>query len=128
MDNTNPANNLDKNLEDLIVNVRKTVLVTNMSLATSMNSPFMATYENQKGICSLAMRTDNTAILAATSTGGSIVFKYNLVITDQGIGEGRTIIQCEDAESADEIWELINGKMYDWSQGAIEEVSIEELL
>ena len=125
MDNTNSVNNLDKNLEDLLVNVRKTVLVTNMSLATSMNNPFMATYENQKGICSLAMRTNNTAILAATSTGGSMVYKCDLVITDKGIGERRTIIQCEDAESADEIWELINGRMYDWSQGELEEVGIE---
>jgi hypothetical protein len=125
MDNTNPINEIDKNLEDLLVNVRKTVLVTNMSLATSMNNPFMATYENQKGICSLAMRTDNTAILAATSTGGSVVFKCDLVITDKGIGERRTVIQCEDAESADEIWELINGRMYDWSQGELEEVGIE---
>jgi hypothetical protein len=125
MDNTNPINEIDKNLEDLLVNVRKTVLVTNMSLATSMNNPFMATYENQKGICSLAMRTNNTAILAATSTGGSIVYKCDLVITDKGIGERRTVIQCEDAESADEIWELINGRMYDWSQGELEEVGIE---
>jgi hypothetical protein len=125
MDNTNPINEIDKNLEDLLVNVRKTVLVTNMSLATSMNNPFMATYENQKGICSLAMRTNNTAILAATSTGGSIVYKCDLIITDKGIGERRTIIQCEDAESADEIWELINGRMYDWSQGELEEVGIE---
>ena len=125
MDNTNNTNKIDKNLEDLLVTVRKTVLVTNMSLATSMDTPFMATYENQKGICSMAMRTDNTAILAATSTGGSIVFKCNLVITDQGIGESRTVIQCEDAEGAGEIWELINGKMYDWSQGDIDIVDIE---
>ena len=125
MDNTNNTNKIDKNLEDLLVTVRKTVLVTNMSLATSMDTPFMATYENQKGICSMAMRTDNTAILAATSTGGSIVFKCNLVITDQGIGESRTVIQCEDSEGADEIWELINGRMYDWSQGEIDIVDIE---
>jgi len=125
MDNTNNTNKIDKNLEELLVNVRKTVLVTNMSLATSMDTPFMATYENQKGICSMAMRTNNTAILAATSTGGSVVFKCDLVITDEGIGERRTIIQCEDAEGADEIWELINGRMYDWSQGEIEEVGIE---
>ena len=125
MDNTNNTNKIDKNLEDLLVTVRKTVLVTNMSLATSMDTPFMATYENQKGICSMAMRTDNTAILAATSTGGSIVFKCNLVITDQGIGESRTVIQCEDSEGADEIWELINGRMYDWSQGDIDIVDIE---
>ena len=125
MDNTNNTNKIDKNLEDLLVTVRKTVLVTNMSLATSMDTPFMATYENQKGICSMAMRTDNTAILAATSTGGSIVFKCNLVITDQGIGESRSVIQCEDSEGADEIWELINGRMYDWSQGDIDIVDIE---
>jgi hypothetical protein len=125
MDNTDNTNEIDKNLEDLFVNVRKTVLVTNMSLATSMDSPFMATYENQKGICSMAMRTDNTAILAATSTGGNIVFKCDLVITDEGIGERRSVIQCEDAEGAGEILEIINGKMYDWSQGEIEEVGIE---
>jgi len=125
MDNTNNTNKIDKNLEELLVTVRKTVLVTNMSLATSMDTPFMATYENQKGICSMAMRTNNTAILAATSTGGSIVFKCDLVITDEGIGESRTVIQCEDSEGADEIWELINGKMYDWSQGEIDIVDIE---
>jgi hypothetical protein len=125
MDNIDKTNEIDKNLEDLLVTVRKTVLVTNMSLATSMDTPFMATYENQKGICSIAMRTDNTAILAATSTGGNIVFKCDLVITDKGIGERRTVIQCEDSESADEIWELINGRMYDWSQGDIDIVDIE---
>lgn len=125
MDNTDNTNEIDKNLEDLLVNVRKTVLVTNMSLATSMDTSFMATYENQKGICSMAMRTDNTAILAATSTGGSIVFKCDLVITDQGIVERRSVIQCGDSEGADEIWELINGKMYDWSQGDIDIVDIE---
>jgi hypothetical protein len=125
MDNTNPINKIDKNLDDILVNVRKTVLVTNMSLATSMDTPFMATYENQNGICSMAMRTDNTAILAATSTGGSVVFKCDLTITDEGIVERRSVIQCEDSESADEIWELINGRMYDWSQGEIEEVGVE---
>ena len=125
MDNTNNTNEIDKNLEDLLVTVRKTVLVTNMSLATSMDTPFMATYENQKGICSMAMRTDNTAILAATSTGGSIVFKCNLVITDKGIGESRSVIQCEDSEGAEEIYELLNDRMYAWSNGEINEVGVD---
>ena len=125
MDNTNPINKIDKNLEFLVLNVRKNVLITNIALANALESPFMATYENQNGICSLAVRVDKTAILAATTTGGNVVFKCDLVIDDSGVVEHRSIIQCEDPESADEIWELINNRMYGWSQGEIESVEFQ---
>jgi hypothetical protein len=125
MDNTNPMNKLNPKLEELIASVRKTVLVTNMSLATALETSFMATYENKNGICSMAMRKDNTAIMLANGTGGDVVYKCDFIISGEGIGERRAVFQCEDAESAEEIYELLNDRMYAWSNGEINEVGVD---
>lgn len=125
MDNTNPMNKLSLKLEELIASVRKTVLITNMSLATALETSFMATYENKNGICSMAVKKDNTAILLANGSGGDVVYKCDFVISEKGIGERRAIFQCGDAESAEEIYELLNDRMYAWSNGEINEVGID---
>lgn len=118
-------NNLNPKLEELIASVRKTVLVTNMSLATALETSFMATYENKNGICSMAVRKDNTAILLASGNGGDVVYKCDFIISGEGIGERRAIFQCEDVESAEEIYELLSERMYAWSNGEINEVGVD---
>ena len=118
-------NKLNPKLEELIASVRKTVLVTNMSLATALETSFMATYENKNGICSMAMRKDNTAIMLANGTGGDVVYKCDFIISGEGIGERKSVFQCEDAESAEEIYELLNDRMYAWSNGEINEVGVD---
>jgi hypothetical protein len=125
MDNTNPANKLDKKIDSLMTEIRGKILIANMSLATAMDTPFIATYENKDGICSMAMRANNTAILAATSTGGTIVYKSDIVIAPEGMGERRAVFQLESEEDAEELWDLINERMYAWSQGDIDIVDIE---
>lgn len=125
MDNTNPMNELNPNLQQLIASVRKTVLVTNMSLATALETSFMATYENESGICSMAVKKDNTAILLANGTGGDVIYKCNFIISEEGIGERRAIYKCEDEESAQEIYELLNDRMYAWSNCEINEVELD---
>jgi hypothetical protein len=122
MDNTNK---IKDNAEKLLAGVRQTVMVTNMSLAAALETPFMATYENDDGILVMALRTNNTAILAATGNNSNTVIQSDIVITEQGIGERRSTFQCETEEDANEIWDLLNDKMYAWSKGEIEQVELE---
>jgi hypothetical protein len=121
MDNTNETNN---NAEKLLAGVRQTVMVTNLSLATALDTPFMATYENDTGILVMALKPNNTAILAATGVNSNTVIKADIVITNEGIGERRSIFQCQTEEDADQIWDLLNDKMYEWSKGEVESVEL----
>ncbi len=121
MDNTN---NIKDNAEKLLTGVRRTVMVTNLSLAAALETPFMATYESDEGILVMALRANNTAILAATGNNSNTVIKADIIITNEGIGERRTTFQCEAEEDATEIWDLLNDKMYEWSKGEVEQVEI----
>lgn len=125
MDNTDNTNELDQKINILLTEVRGKILVANMSLATALDTPFIATYENKDGVCCMAMRVDNTAILAAAATGGNIIHKSAIVIAPEGIAERRSVIKCEEPEDAEELWELITDRMYAWSQGEIDIVDIE---
>lgn len=124
MDNTNEMNN---NAEKLLAGVRQTVMVTNMSLAAALETPFMATYESDKGILVMALRTNNAAIMAATANDSNTVIKSDIVIAKEGIGERRSIFQCETEEDASQIWDLLNDKMYEWSKGEVEQVEMDWL-
>jgi len=124
MDNTNEMNN---NAEKLLMGVRKTVMVTNLSLAAALETPFMATYESDEGILVMALRTNNTAIMAATANDSNTVIKSDIVIAKEGIGERRSIFQCETEEDASQIWDLLNDKMYEWSKGEVEKVEMDWL-
>ena len=121
MDNTNK---IKDTAEKILAETRKTVMVTNMALATAMNTSFMATYENDDGILVMALKPNNTAILAATGNNSNSIIKSDVIITKDGIGERRSTIQCETEEDADEIWHLINDKMYAWSKDEIEQVEL----
>ncbi len=102
-------------------------MVTNMSLAAALETPFMATYENDDGILVMALRANNTAILAATGNNSNTVIKADIIITNEGIGERRSIFQCETEEDASQIWDLLNDKMYEWSKGEVEQVEMDWL-
>ena len=121
MDNTNEMNN---NAEKLLMGVRQTVMVTNMSLATALGTPFMATYESDEGILVMALRINNTAIMAATGVNSNTVIKSDIVITKDGIGERRSTFQCETEEDASQIWDLLNDRMFEWSKGEVEQVEL----
>ncbi len=124
MDNTNKIKN---NAEKLLAGVRQTVMVTNLSLAAALETPFMATYENDDGILVMALRANNTAILAATGNNSNSIIKSDILITNEGIGERRTTFQCETEEDASQIWDLLNDKMYEWSKGEVEQVELDWL-
>ena len=124
MDNTNEMNN---NAEKLLDGVRQTVMVTNMSLAAALETPFMATYESDKGILVMALRTNNTAIMAVAASNRYAIIKSDIIITKDGIGERRSYFQCETQEDADQIWDLLNEKMYEWSKGEVEQVELDWL-
>jgi hypothetical protein len=121
------TNKIKDNAEKLLMGVRQTVMVTNLSLAAALDTPFMATYENDKGVAVMALRTNNTAIMAATANSGNIVIKSDIQIADQGIVERRSIFQCETEEDATELWDLLNDKMYEWSKGEVEQVELDWL-
>jgi hypothetical protein len=124
MDNTN---NIKDNAEKLLAGVRQTVMVTNLSLAAALETPFMATYESDEGILVMALRINNTAILAATGNNSNSIIKSDVIITKDGIGERRSIFQCETEEDASQIWDLLNDKMYEWSKGEVEKVEMDWL-
>ncbi len=121
MDNTN---NIKDKAEKILAETRKTVMVTNMALATAMNTSFMATYENDDGILVMALKPNNTAILAATGNNSNSIIKSDIIITKDGIGERRSTFQCETEEDASQIWDLLNDRMFEWSKGEVEQVEI----
>jgi hypothetical protein len=121
MDNTN---NIKDKAEKILAETRKTVMVTNMSLATALGTPFMATYENDDGILVMALKPNNTAILAATGNSSNSIIKSDIIITKDGIGERRSTFQCETEEDASQIWDLLNDRMYEWSKGEVEQVEL----
>jgi hypothetical protein len=121
MDNTNEMN--DKT-QKMITAIRHSVLIANISLSGALDTPFMATYENEDGILVMAMKPDHTAIILATGTDSSIINRLDIIVTDKGVAEKREVYQCETQEDADQIWDLLNDKMYDWSNGEIDNVTL----
>ena len=121
MDN---INKIKDNAEKLLAGVRQTVMVTNLSLAAALDTPFMATYENDDGILVMALKPNNTAILAATGNNSNSIIKSDIIITKDGIGERRSTFQCETEEDASQIWDLLNDRMFEWSKGEVEQVEI----
>lgn len=121
MDN---INKIKDNAEKLLAGVRQTVMVTNLSLAAALDTPFMATYENDDGILVMALKPNNTAILAATGNNSNSIIKSDIIITKDGIGERRSTFQCETEEDASQIWDLLNDRMFEWSKGEVEQVEL----
>ena len=124
MDNTNKDNAVDKDAERMLAAVRQTVLITNMSLAAALNTSLLAEYESEEGICNMALKPNNTAILATTSATGLTIYKSHFFIKDDAIGEQRHIYKCECEDDADTLWATINDKMYEWSKGEIKSIDI----
>ena len=122
MDNTNNDNTF---AEDLLATVRKTVLVTNMSLATALEKPFIATYENDEGILMMALKPNNTSIIVACGHESNTVIKCDFIIAGEGVGERRSIFKCKTKDEADEVWDILTDKLEDWSAGGIETIELE---
>lgn len=125
MDKEIPQSELEEKLKELVSNTRKLILATNISLAKAMNTSFIATYENKYGICSMAVRATNRAIFSATSSEGVVIYKTEFSIKEDVVSERRTVYKFEDQEATADMWELLNDKMYDWSEGEIESVEID---
>lgn len=121
MDN---INNIKNNAEKILAEVRQTVLITNMSLAVALDTPFMATYESDEGILVMALKPNNTAILTIAASNRYAIIKSDIIITKEGIGERRSTFECETKEDADQIWDLLNDRMYAWSKDEIEQVEL----
>ena len=124
MDNTNDDKVIDKEAERMLAAVRQTVLITNMSLAAALNTSLLAEYESEEGICNMALKPNNTAILATTSATGLTIYKSHFFIKDDAIGEQRHIYKCENEDDAYTLWATINDKMFEWSRGEIKSVDI----
>lgn len=124
MDNTNDDKAIDKEAERMLAAVRQTVLITNMSLAAALNTSLLAEYESEEGICNMALKPNNTAILATTSATGLTIYKSHFFIKDDAMGEQRHIYKCECEDDADTLWATINDKMYEWSKGEIKSIDI----
>jgi len=125
MDNTDNTKDLEQKIQIMLAEVRGKILIANMALATAMDVSFIATYENKDGICCMAMKVDNTAVLAALATGSNIIHKSNIVLSLEQMSEQRSVIKCEDSEDAEQLWELITDRMYAWSQDEIDIVDID---
>jgi hypothetical protein len=122
MDNTNKNNTFT---EELIATVRKTVLITNMSLATALEKPFVATYENDEGVLMMALKPNNTSIVVACGYDSNTIIQCDFIIANEGIGERRSIYKCKNKSDADDIWEILTDKLEDWSAGNINTIELE---
>ena len=124
MDNTNENNKVDKEAERMLAAIRQTVLVTNMSLAAALNTGFLAQYESDQCICNMALKPNNTAVVATTAATGLTIYQSNFFIKDDEIGEQRYIYKFENEDNADEIWDKINDQMFQWSRNEIKSVKM----
>lgn len=122
MDNTNNTNQFPENM---ISTVRKTVLITNMSLATALEQPFVATYDCDQGIIMMALKPNNTAMIAATSFDSNVVIKSDFIIANGNIGEKKSVFKCDSKSDADDIWEILTDKFDDWAHERIPNVDVE---
>ena len=125
MDNTNENNAVDKDAERMLAAVRQTVLITNMSLAAALNNGFIAQYESDQGICNMALKPNNTAVVATTAATGLTIYQSNFFIKDESIGEQRYIYRFDSEEDSVTVWTKINDQMYQWSRNEIKSVSLE---
>jgi hypothetical protein len=96
-----------------------------MSLATALEKPFIATYENDEGILMMALKPNNTCILVACGLESTTVIKCDFIIAGEGVGERRSIYKCKTKDEADEVWEVLTDKLEDWSAGVIETIELE---
>ena len=122
MDNTN---NINVKVEELLAVVRKTVLVTNMSMACALESPFTATYESDDGILIMGIKPNNSAVVIATGNDSNTVVQCDFIIVDDGLGERRSIYKCDTEQDSSDIWEILNDRIDDWVAGSIDRVSVE---
>ena len=122
MDNTNPLNELHPDLIKVTNHIRKTVLVSNMALATAMEHPFMATYESGTSSCVMALKPDNKAIVSTLHE--NVVLKSDIVLMDENICERKSIYQCGTTEEAINVWEIIYDKMEEWLKDEVSEVDL----
>jgi hypothetical protein len=121
MDNNNDINN---KAEQILAAVRKTVMVANMSLSTILDTPFMASYESNDGVLVMALRPNNTAVLVAAGDESNTVIQVDVLISEESIVERRSVFKCETTEDSDQIWGLLNEKLFDWSQNQIATIEI----
>ena len=125
MDNTNENNEVDKDAEHMLAAIRQTVLITNMSLAAALNTSFIAQYESEEGICNMALKPNNTAVVAITAASGLTIYQSNFFIKDDAIGEQRYIYRFDSEEDSVTVWTKINDQMHQWSRNEIKSVSLE---
>jgi hypothetical protein len=122
MDNTNEMNN---NAEKLLMAVRQTVMVTNLSLAAALETSFQAMYEQKEGILFMGIRPDSTGILIATGEGSNSIIQLNVVLGKDCFGERKSIYKMETKEETVEVWQTLRDKVYEWSDGEIDEVGLD---
>ena len=122
MDNTN---NIKDNAEKLLAGVRQTVMVTNLSLAAALETSFQAMYEQKEGILFMGIRPDSTGILIATGEGSNLIIQLNVILGKDCIGERKSIYKFETHEDTIENWAILRDKVYEWSDGGIDEVELD---
>ena len=122
MDNTNEINN---NAEKLLMAVRQTVMVTNLSLAGALETSFQAMYEKKGGILFMGIRADSTAVLIATGEGSNSIIQLNVVLGKDCFGERKSIYKLETHEETIQVWQKLRDKVYEWSDGEIEKVELD---
>jgi hypothetical protein len=122
MDNTNEINN---NAEKLLMAVRQTVMVTNLSLAGALETSFQAMYEKKEGILFMGIRADSTAVLIATGEGSNSIIQLNVVLGKDCFGERKSIYKLETHEETIQVWQKLRDKVYEWSDELIDEVELD---
>jgi hypothetical protein len=122
MDNTNK---IKDNAEKLLMAVRQTVMVTNLSLAGALETSFQAMYEKKEGILFMGIRADSTAVLIATGEGSNSIIQLNVVLGKDCFGERKSIYKLETPEQTIQVWQKLRDKVYEWSDELIDEVKLD---
>lgn len=126
MDNHNSNIDLDMTAFKFLEFARKSVLITNMSLAEAMGQGIFSNYEvfnGDGGYLIMGVRPNSTAI-AATYSGKRILWSELALIKDEDLELHHKLhaVDCSDFDASDMAWTDLVEQLEEWVKCEREEI------
>lgn len=129
MDNHNSNIDLDMTAFKFLEFARKSVLITNMSLAEAMDQGIFSSYEvynGEGGYLVMGTRPNSTAI-AATYTGKRILWSELALLKNEDLELHHKLhaIDCQDDQISDLTWTNLVDQVEEWVKCEREEIDLD---
>jgi len=127
MNNTN-NNNVKTIAEMVLDSARKSVLITNLSLAEALGNGIYVQYESfgeVPCVCIMGMRPDNTAMICCNDSDSNKIYLVRVRLShDNGvmIHQSTQIYNNDDHVISDAVWATLLDDIELWSKGKLNEI------